>query len=239
MAEQYALRDFLEHNRGFAFHLPEFVESTRFIAEVNERFAAFCRGFTPGAPLAGGWAERREEIRHGVREVPAYRCIDWSRPDYWETIPFIDKDDLRSRPDDFISPRYDRAKLWLRETSGTTGPPVSIWYAPEFFFGFHLLSAARAAWVAGRLTEEVRRRTVFCLALVDNKYLAERVWTSPAPFPGLTLRAVFDERRASSARRVAALVARHRPALLTLKPNVLGSLVGRLRAPCDAAARGL
>jgi phenylacetate-coenzyme A ligase PaaK-like adenylate-forming protein len=227
--------EFLEQNRGFVFNLPEYIESTRFTERARKRFNDFRKSFLAPRSTTSPWEIKRTAIESVVRYIPAYDSIDWQRSDYWESIPLINKDSVRARPDDFLSPGYDRKRLWLRETSGTSGLPLQIWYAPEFFCEIQFFSACKIAWLAGAFTDEVSRTPVFCVALGDNKLLSKRVWASPDGSPGLTLRLIFDERRRSSVERLAALFDRHHPAILTLKPNILGSIVRRLSEPCRAA----
>ena len=224
------LGEFLRRNQRFAFNLPDFLESTRYESELRERFHSFCRTFRLAAEPDGGWAAARGQVRELVAGVPAYDGIDWERERYQDSIPLIDKTSLRTAPDSFVSPAFDRSRLWSRETSGTTGPPVQIWYTPEFAFDHMFLSPAKGLVMAGRFTEEVRGAAVFYLSLMENKYLRDRAWGYPGDFLNVCLQATFDERRRSSARRAAALVERYRPACLLAKPNVLESLLGSARA---------
>lgn len=230
VAGAHPLGEFLRHNPGFAFDAVGFVESTRYEAVLRERFETFCRTFALAPRPDAGWSAARQAVRALVRDVPAYEGIDWDRERYQDSIPLIDKNTLRAAPDGFVPRAADRERLWHRETSGTTGPPVRIWYAPEFAFDHMLLGIARGLWVAGALTDELRGATVFTAIPVENKYLKDRVWAYPGSWLKLNLQLRFDERRPRSARRLAAVVERHRPAVVGIKPNVLESLLGTARA---------
>lgn len=235
MAEKPLIGEFLERNQDFIFHLPEYIESTRFIEQVQERFTSYCQSFSTASSLDTLWQIKRDVIKQAVRDVPIYDGIDWTRPDYWESIAFIDKNSIRAHPKDFLNPKYEQGQLWLRKTSGTTGMPIQIWYSPEFFFEFHLFTDCKVAWLADMLTSDVRQQPIFCMALADNKDLSERVWASPDGFRGLTLRPTIDERRPSSLEKLVTLLDRHRPALLTLKPNILDFILRNLSEPFKAA----
>ncbi len=240
MMERITISEFLEDNPGFIFNLVEYVASTQFIERAQKRFDIFCQSFlAETSQTITPWQKQRDAIREAVSDIPAYDCIDWSRPDYWKTIPCIDKNSLRAHPDAFLSPRYNRKDLWQRPTSGTTGPPVTIWYSPEYFVEFRYFMAWKVVWLAGALNDDVRHRPIFCAAIVDNKYLADRVWACPDDSQGLTVQITFDERSPASMARLAELLHRFRPAIMTLKPNILNSLLLTPNASLKDAASHL
>jgi len=218
------LRRFLQAGRGFALHLVDYIEATRFIDDVHRSFEVFCRSIAQPAPAAP-WEQNRLRFRTGVEGIPAYAAIDWTQSSYWQSIPFTDKDSIRSDAQAFLSPKFHPDKLWRRRTSGTTGAPVTIFYAPEFFVDYHLYADCKVAWLAGLLTDDVRNRDIFCLAPADRKLVPDRVWGSPNGFRGLTVRPAFDERDSRSIRRVIELLEELRPAILALKPNILECLL--------------
>jgi len=218
------LHTFLERNPKVTFHLAEYLESMCFVAAARRRFQDLCASFWPGGPDAASW-QQGERVSRVARLIPAYAEIDWTRADYWRSIPMIDKESLRARPDEFVNPTFDKTRLWSRETSGTTGPPLRIWYSPEFAFNYQLFGVCAIASVAGALTDEMRNRAIFVVAVVDNKYLSDRVVASPDHFRGLGLQLVFDERDPGGVDRLAVQLERYRPAMMTMKPNVLESIV--------------
>jgi phenylacetate-coenzyme A ligase PaaK-like adenylate-forming protein len=241
MNTERVLGRFLRANPEFVFHLPEYVESTRFANRIARRFREF-RVQRSAASTADEtpWRMRRGSIQRVARRIPAYESIEWDREDYWHKIPLLRKSIISTNPDLFLAPSYDQARLWLRQTSGTSGPAVSVWYSSAFFFEWQLLAICKVAWLAGVLDREVRRRTVFCLSLHDNHTLTSRVWGCPTGFRGLTVRSAFHEHDRASVDSVMNLLARHRPAILSLKPNVLESLLQRpddLRRAVGSALR--
>lgn len=224
------LGEFLKRNTDIDLHLLEYLESTRFAAYVREQFQSFCN-YQSSSLQANPWNERREMFRRLTYHVRAYDVVDWSRPDYWRSIQPINKAVVRSCPDTFLNSSLKQKNLWVRPTSGTTGPPVNIWYSQEFYFDFILNAAAKICWVAGFLSNNVCRQAIFCIALVDNKDLPNRVWANPNGSWGLTLRLKFDERSASLGEELNNTLAKHQPALLTLKPNILRSIIRNLSEP--------
>jgi phenylacetate-coenzyme A ligase PaaK-like adenylate-forming protein len=113
---------------------------------------------------------------------------------------------------------------------------MPIWYAPEFAFEFVLFAECKVAWLADAWTPDLLERAVFSAALVDKKSLKNQVWMCPDNSRGLTIRALFDERRAEATDELLALLTRYRPALLALKPNILGSIAKGVRGRRAVAA---
>jgi phenylacetate-coenzyme A ligase PaaK-like adenylate-forming protein len=237
MNERISIGEFLAQNVEFEFHVPEYVESKRVIARVQERFGAFRDTFWRAGAEEQPWQARRNQIAEAAREVPAYQGIDWSRAEYWREIRLVDKNELRAQSGEYRHPSFAVDQLWTRDTSGTSGPPMPIWYAPEFSFEFHLFTEAKVAWIADALTPEMLDRPILSVALVDKKSLNNRVWTSPDASRGLTVRQLYDERCPGAAEALFRLLDRHRPAMLGLKPNILASIVRgageRKRAAAD------
>ncbi len=225
--------EFLERNPDFVFHLLEHIEATKHAAPARERFGAFCRA---GPPPSDPWEQARPFVAGTAGTTPAYAGIDWTQPAYADSLPLISKQDLIERPDAFLNPSYPVAEAWLRPTSGTTGPPVDVYFSPEFAVEFQYFTAQRIAWLAGALTDEVRRRDTFCLALFDNKYLPDRVWPALDGDTGLTLRPIYDETDPAAPGRLVGLLEEHRPAILSAKPNLLEAIFD-LDGTQDAATR--
>lgn len=218
---------FLQTNPSFFFDVAEFIESTRFSDPVLAEFRDFCRAFYSADHGGDPWRDRRATFFDLVRAIPGYRTIDWARDDYWNSIPLISKDTLRERGKDFVNDKVDPESVWIRPTSGTTGPPVDIHLAQKSHFDMQLFSTCRIAFIAGALGDEVLSRPVFCLSLDDNKGIPDRVWADAGGFRGLTVRATFDERETLSRETLRDLLERHDPAILSIKPNVLQSVLER------------
>ncbi len=228
--ERIVVGDFLQSHPDFEFYLDEYAASMAVMADNAERRKRFCAAMRVGAHAAPGWQGLRQTFERVAARVPAYAHVDWARDDYFETLPLIDKNTLRARGADFLSPFDDRRTWWVRETSGTTGPPVPISWAPEFGFDFHLGAEWKIAWLAGALSEESIERDIFSIGIVDKKTVADRVWATPDGHRGLTLRFVFDERDPEAAPRLVERLRAHPAALLVLKPNILASLLPALEA---------
>ncbi len=219
------LRRFLGSDPGFRLNLTRYIESARYLDPHEDWLASFGRQFTAAGALPLD-TRPGDELARATEGVAAYAGVDWTQPDPWPAIPLISRADLRHRGDDYVSDRYERSALWNRSTSGTTGRPVTILYAPEYYHR-ELHAAARCARVAGEPLHELRRSDVFCVALADRKGVGDLVWADPTGFQGLTLRPAFDESDGGEVARIAGIVRRHPPALLVLRPNVLRSILER------------
>jgi phenylacetate-CoA ligase len=230
---RHVIGDFLKAHPEFTFNVVEHLEGWRVIGAARETFDAFVLATSTAVPDDTPWVTRRNELHEAVHDIPAYAGVDWSRPDYEATIPLIDKSALRLQPESFISPRADRAHLWSRPTSGTSGPPVTLLYSAEHFASFQYFSACKLAWHAGLLDEGMLARPVFCLAILDNRYLEDRVWADPSEYSGLTLRVVFDEGAERETERLLDLVQTHTPSIVTLSPRILAVLLNRLAGRTD------
>ena len=233
------LGDFLHHNPTVYLDVMEYIEATKFSDVALKQFRTFCRYFHAGNQKTNQWLIHRKAFFTVTRGVPAYRTIDWSGEAYWHTIPLIDKETIRSKSGDFLNSQLDRRLLWKRPTTGTTGPPVDIFYSRKTHFDFQLYSSCRIAWVAGALTRDALTRPVFCLALDDNIGIPDRVWADPSGFRGLTVRLKFNERQLASSDELETLLRKYDPAILTLKPNVMRSIVQRLVTFTDLGGSGL
>jgi phenylacetate-CoA ligase len=222
-----AIRQFLEANEDYCFYLVEHLESKLFIENARKSFDSFCTNlYSDFQSVENLWTVNREKIRSCVSSIHAYNSIDWDSVRYWENIPLIDKESLLLAPEKYLNKSLRLDQLWLRPTSGTSGPPISVWYSPEFYFEFQYYDVCKLAAVGGHFDLRLRESNVFCVSLIDNRYLPNRVWVSPDGFRGLTIRPIYDERASNiSIDRLKYLLDAYEPAILTLKPNVLESLL--------------
>ncbi|WP_068874044.1 MULTISPECIES: phenylacetate--CoA ligase family protein [unclassified Phenylobacterium] len=232
MKEPGAFGRFVEQNPRFAFDLIEHVQAAAVIEDARKSFEAFAAG----VGLDHGrrpWTRLRQAIRAAAALVPAYAGVEWDRADYEATIPLIDKYALRTRSEAFLRPGLAKESLWTRPTSGTSGPPVTVYYDATSFAELQYFSACAALCYAGLLPGILDDRPIFTLTILDNSYLNDRIWTDPSCLTGATLRVVFDTLSLSASEDIAELVRRHRPAVLSLKPNILHILLEQLdgRAP--------
>jgi phenylacetate-CoA ligase len=76
------------------------------------------------------WAERR---RHGD-------LSSWLELQNW---PLLDKEAVRSRPQDFVADDCDPKKMFYGHTSGTTGTPIDLWRSRTTMRTLYALSSSR------------------------------------------------------------------------------------------------
>lgn len=76
------------------------------------------------------WAERR---RQGDK-------ASWN---YLENWPILPKSELRKCPEEFVADDCDKAKMYLEQTSGTTGTPLKLWWSRTTTRAWYALFEAR------------------------------------------------------------------------------------------------
>jgi len=224
MKSRYIMGEFLEKYPEYIFHVSEYIELIK-SAERVQTCLLHSNNRNCNIIEENPWVSRRKLIQDVVHCIPGYSCIDWSRFDYWSTIPLIDKKIVRQRYCEFVNPNFDRKRLWERPTSGTTGKPLTILYSPEFFARQQYFSQAEIVSRAGLLDEETVCRPIFSLSLADSRGLNNRVLANPTDLTGFTLRSVFREVDLSSAEEVISIIKIHQPAILSLKPNILARIL--------------
>jgi phenylacetate-CoA ligase len=210
--------DFLSQYPEFEFDLEEFLLSHRFTKDIKSRSQA-CT-----FDKDDSWKRKRviEVVRHKIcASVLAY--TQYSQFSDVLDFPFIDKDTIRADPDSFVSTTYQRSLLWRKQTSGTTGPPVTIYYSPDFYFD-HLLSTTRKiATIANAFTPMFG--TVFSISITDNQSCRDFVLADPTGEMGLQLQVVMDERRVETIERLFYLFEMLTPHCITGKPSVFEILI--------------
>ena len=92
--------------------------------------------FDPPAVVRGRQLTRLKQVlRHAYATVPFYRSAwdaadvhpdDIRKLDDLKYLPVVTKSDVRTRNDEFLSTAFDRSKLIVKRTSGSTGVPLTI-----------------------------------------------------------------------------------------------------------------
>lgn len=221
---------------GFTFDLEEYIASTKYEASLQQRFESF--------ENAGSSVNCCEQVANRILEtlrndlchlVRAYER--WSGIESLGQLPLISKDTVRNDPDAFVSSSLERQMVWRKETSGTTGPPMAVWYSAEFYFDLLLLSIRKIAALAG--AHDVGQRPIFCVSITDNAYCKEFVVADPIDEVGFLLQVVIDERRLETIDRLFGLLRAFQPACITAKPSIyevilLHAARTKIRKPCSS-----
>jgi phenylacetate-CoA ligase len=223
------LGDVLASYPEFRFDLEEYIHSTKYRSWLDSRYKQF-QAHLRNPRYVG--VERRRIIA-AVRkllteQVPAYKGL--SNVAGLEEIPFIDKNSLRSDKSSFLNSLFEPSDLWCKNTSGTTGAPVTIFYSPHFYFEILHLSVRKAAATSGH--REAERRPVFCMHVTDNLSCEEWVIADPLGQVGLMIQVVMDEGNLNSIERISRLIGDLQPAIITAKPSIFEVLVETLDGAC-------
>jgi phenylacetate-CoA ligase len=213
--------DFLEVHPEFEFDLEEFVQSTKHVDFLRHRFQSFKDahhlGFSAEEAELSFLEVFRETICPAVKAYQGYAGIG-----SLTELPLMDKDTLRADPEGFVSSAFPSHDLWRKQTSGTTGPPVAIWYSPTFYFDLLLLAIRKIAALAGK--DEVGRRPIFGVAITDNQYCNHFIVADPTDDVGFLLQVVVDEGRPETLGRLLKLLTEFQPACVTGKPSIFEAL---------------
>ena len=113
----------------------------------------------------------------------------------------------------------------MKTTSGTTGPPVPIWYSPEFYFDLFLLTVPKILLRHRGEVAPPEERPVLCVAVTDNRSCSDFVAADPTGATGLTTQVVVDEARPATIRRLWRLLEELEPGCVTAKPSILEVLL--------------
>jgi phenylacetate-CoA ligase len=209
--------DFISRYPGFTFDLEEYIASTKYDEELRQRLGSFKNAgntINSVAQVANHiLATLRKDLCHLVRAYKSYSGIE-----SLAELPLICKDMIRQDPDAFVSSSLQHQVVWRKETSGTTGPPVAVWYTPEFYFDLLLLSIRKIAALAG--ANNVGQRSIFCVAITDNTSCKDFVVADPSDEVGFLLQVVIDEGKPETIDRLFRLIQTLQPACITAKPSI-------------------
>lgn len=219
--ERIRVGDFLQANPDFTFDIEEYLISTRYLGLLQSQFELFLSALAQESVPRVTPASMLERIKAGVcQNVPAYRDY----PDFndYAQLPLITKNDLRATPANFLSQAYEREQLWRKNTSGTTGTPITIWYSPEFYFQLLHLSLHK---VAARFGITDLSRPFFCLSISDIPSASNSVIVDPTDEVGLILQVVVDTARPETFARVFELLRVTQPECISTKPSLFELLL--------------
>ncbi|MEU7599556.1 AMP-binding protein [Streptomyces sp. NPDC041003] len=203
--------EFLERHPEFAFDIVEHLEAAKYESELSRRIEQ-----------TRSWADESVTARS------KHSRLDAALSDASRVTPsgrMMSKDDLRADISRYIDITLAQGLAWGKWTSGTTGPPILIPYAPEFYFDQLYLPLVRAAIFAG---VDVTGESVFSIGLTDNPSASEFVLSEPTGTVALSLQVKVSESVEGSLDRFWKLVDQLRPSVISLKPVLLETL---LRGP--------
>ncbi|BCJ07382.1 hypothetical protein PRtIB026_A28950 [Pseudomonas sp. RtIB026] len=135
-----------------------------------------------------------------------------------ETAPVTTKDDLRLRLEQWINRAVISEPLWVKMTSGTTGPPTSVVQTADFQFDNLFLRPLRALEAIGLSAEP----ECVILALTDNPDCEDVMW--PNPWGGAVIQICINELVQADIEKLWGIIDIVRPKLITTKPSLLSAL---------------
>lgn len=225
---------FLRDHPEMEFDLEEYVFSTRFRKVLKARFDAFLEGMNSAFNFEEAEKRLLKALRSGALDwIPAYQ--EYDRRGTLQDLPFIEKQDIRRAPQKYLSTNCPIRNLVLKTTTGSSGEPIPVWHSAAFYFEGLLFAVQKAA--AFLKQNRAFTRSVFCLAVSDDRAKKDFVVVDPTNRAGLMVRVVVDEQEPASYDRVMKLVGDHRPACISSKPSILEVLASH--APSLTRGRDL
>jgi len=157
---------------GLAFDPIDAVISFQSRLHLEARLAAYRRHLAgdPSTRLSQDAILRRFPTEIAAR-LPRYAGL---QPRTFDEIPFISKDDLRRDPRAFIDASIRRA--WYKDTSGTTGGPVRIFYSADSLFEQRFLDLPKILTLRDEPTEVPG---VCCVQITDTVTTHPAIYASP------------------------------------------------------------
>jgi phenylacetate-CoA ligase len=214
----HPLAAFLDAHPEFAFDVEEYILSTQSSSYLTRRLDRF-ESCLRASDSVFAYSEHIVDSFNGgaCKWVPAYQQLGPIR--HLSDLPLIEKQSLRERLRDFTSIWYRSDQIWAKLTTGSSGPPIQVFYSPDFYFDFLLLSLHKLAIAAG-LTD-IHDRPVFCLAVSGNLSSRDFVVADPTNRAGLFVQVVCDESKPETYSRAIQLIERLQPICLSSKPSML------------------
>jgi phenylacetate-CoA ligase len=227
------LGDFLNAYPNFRFDLEEHLRSTTVSASLVRSLKDFVCERRRRANVEDYAARIVASVNDGgLRGVPAYRYVP--KIDKMQDLPFLEKDDIRRSGMAYLSTNFTPDDLWAKKTTGSSGPPLTVFYSAEFYFDLLLLSIQKVALTAGIAGDD---RPIFCLAISGNRSCTEYVAVDPSRPIGLVVQILVEENKPESFRRALRIIRALRPVCVSSKPTIyeiLCSLVDRELDPASA-----
>jgi phenylacetate-CoA ligase len=223
------LNELLKAYPYFHFDLEEHLRSTAITSSLEESLTAFCSARSKNASTDSYADFIVQSLNQGAcRAVPAYRRI--SSIGSLRDLPFLQKTDLRERGREYVSSDFAPEQLWIKKTTGSSGPPTQILYSAEFYFDFLLLSLQKVAHTAG--LQNFGERPIFCVAVSGNLASREFVACDPSKSIGHFVQILVEENSVDSFKRALRLIEELQPVCVSSKPSVFEML-------CSVASHGL
>jgi len=227
------LNELLKTYPNFHFDLEEHLRSTAIASSLDKSLSAFFSARAKNAGIDSYADFIVESLNQGAcRAVPAYRRI--SSISSLRDLPFVQKNDLRERGGEYVSSDFAPEQLWVRKTTGSSGPPTLVFYDAEFYFDFLLLSLQKVAHTAS--VQNVGDRPIFCVAVSGNLACREFVASDPSKPMGHFVQILVQENSIDSFKRALRLIEELQPVCVSSKPSVLEMMCSVASQSLDASS---
>lgn len=212
------LGEFLQRHDWLKFDIEEFLISLRYASELQRRMAEFDEA---DGLRSGEWFARdriQESIDDGrIFNVPAFRNMTRARS--LGDFPATTKADVRTFADRYMNSLYANELLWKKLTTGSSGPPLQIWYSSLFYYD--LLFLAPRKILRRTLRHDQTDARLFCVSVSDNQRMPSAIFVDPTSDVGFSIQIVVDGTKPETLDPMLAIVREYGPACIASKPSLL------------------
>jgi len=215
------LQQLLSKYDSLTFDIEEYLVSTKYVDHLERRFVAFRKGMheIESWPLK---SKILNSINGGELDHIPYYALQKKGYASFEDLPFIEKNDIRAHPAQYVSTSVAVEDSWSSQSYGTTGRAVNIRYSNEYYFDVLYLPIRKAAACVG--FEECTANSVFALGIGET---GDFVLVDPTNEHGLYLELRIDPDNPASRHRVQEAICELKPHFISSRPNLFNLLLDK------------
>jgi phenylacetate-CoA ligase len=213
------LQQLLKRYESLTFDVEEYLLSTKYVDHLQRRFAAFREGMheIDSSPLRN---KILNSINGGELDHIAYYALQKKGYASFEDLPFIEKDDIRAHPSQYVSSSVSIEDSWTSKSYGTTGRAINICYSNEYYFDVLYLPIRKAAACLG--LKECTASSVYAIGIGEA---GDFVLVDPTNGHALYLELRIDPDNPASRHRVQEAICELKPRFISSRPNLFNLLL--------------
>ena len=215
---EFNIEKFLAENGEFDFDLPEHYAMYLYLKKYYSEEQSCLNNITQ---RKNGWEKYDRIISRLITNIEAYKHINTNDVNYSQGISPIEKHDIRQNARMYTKKNYDPLSIWCRSSSGTTGRPIKIYFSSEYFFEAQYRNLYKVLEHYGQINPTIYEKEVFCIMVMDNPYLTDKIWLDPSKCRGATIRLIVENLNKNKIFKLYQFIAKYNPAIISLSPTSL------------------
>lgn len=212
------IEKFLAENGEFEFDLPEYYAMFIYLRKYYSEEQSCPNDIIYSK---NGWEKYHRIISELIANIEAYKHINTNDANYSHNISPIEKHDIRENAQMYTKKQYDPLSIWCRSSSGTTGRPIKIYFSSEYFFEAQYRNLYKVLEHYGKINQTIYEKAVFCIMVMDNPYLTDKIWVDPSKCRGATIRLIIENYNKNKILRLYQFIVKYNPAIISLSPSTL------------------